>query len=264
MRFKLTLRISKEGQRAILPINYQYPVSSWIYKVLNSGNSEFTQWLHTNGYKDGNKQFRLFNFSRILVKYFNIKEDRMIIKQPEISLYISFYPIETLGHFITGLFKNQECTIGDNKSQASFTVQAVEKLPEPYFHPNVTFKTLSPLLISHKETPAQKYATYKHLEEEDYGQLFINNLITKYNAFYTLQDIDKCIDKRTVHAGFKLLNTPKSNLISIKSGTQNESKLKAYSFQFQLIASEPFIRFGYYAGFGEKNSLGFGCVKYEV
>lgn len=45
MRFKLHLELlnSKEN---ILPLNYQYELSAWVYKVLNHGNPEFSGWLH--------------------------------------------------------------------------------------------------------------------------------------------------------------------------------------------------------------------------
>ena len=39
-----------------------------------------------------------------------------------------------------------------------------------------------------------------------------------------------------------------------------ESKLIGYQFDFFLDAPAELIRIGYYTGFGEKNSVGFGCV----
>ena len=41
--------------------------------------------------------------------------------------------------------------------------------------------------------------------------------------------------------------------------TRQESKPRGYLYRFRIKAPKELIRMGYYAGFGEKNSLGFGC-----
>ena len=51
----------------------------------------------------------------------------------------------------------------------------------------------------------------------------------------------------------------KSRLETIKAGTNAETKVRGYQYAFKLKAPEPLVRIGLLAGFGEKNSLGFGC-----
>lgn len=258
MRFKLTLRKIKAQEAAVIPVNYQYPVAAWIYKVINKGNSEFAKWLHSQGYTDGNKQFRLFNFSDLQSANVEVKADRLIIHENEAVLYISFYPIEAMEHFITGLFKDQVFGIGDKQSRADFLVQSIERVPEPEFSTQMSFRTRSPVLISYKTTPGQKYPEYKHPKDKQYEKLLINNLFTKYNAFYGHRDENFFMDPELHHCQFRLLTEPKQKLITIKAGTAQESKLKGYLYQFSLNAPEQLLRFAYYSGFGEKNSLGFG------
>jgi CRISPR-associated endoribonuclease Cas6 len=77
MKFKLSFQIS--GKNNIVPINYQYELSAWIYKTLNSGNSEFADWLHNHGYSTGKKIFKLFAFSKIKPGKYKIVKDRMEI-----------------------------------------------------------------------------------------------------------------------------------------------------------------------------------------
>jgi CRISPR-associated endoribonuclease Cas6 len=60
---------------------------------------------------------------------------------------------------------------------------------------------------------------------------------------------------------FRLLSAPKEKKIIIKAGTPEETKVRAYLFDFELQAPVPLLEFGYDAGFGEKNSTGFGCVE---
>ncbi|MFP4449291.1 MAG: CRISPR-associated endoribonuclease Cas6 [Bacteroidales bacterium] len=268
MRFKLILETNTNNNGNLLPLNYQYELSSWIYKTLNYGNQEFADWLHQEGYTNDYKNFKLFTFSNLLIDKYEIKSDRMKINSRENALIVSFYPINSLEYFVTGLFNNQQFTIGDKKTRAAFTIKTVEKLSEPEFKSTMEFKTLSPVLISYKNSENQKYAEYKHPEDDNYSDLLIKNLVEKYNAFYKAEanpfgvpnpERVKPLETANLDYELKTLTKPKSRLITIKSGTKQESKLRGYLYKFQIKAPAELIRLGYYAGFGEKNSLGFGC-----
>ncbi len=63
MRFKLTLQTLQYP--AFLPFNYQYPLSSAIYKIIRSADKDFAAFLHNKGYGEGYKSFKLFTFSDI-------------------------------------------------------------------------------------------------------------------------------------------------------------------------------------------------------
>ena len=64
MRFEINMLVLKDKNGTHLPINYQYELSAWIYKVLNDGDPIFSEWLHFKGYKSKNKPFKLFTFSK--------------------------------------------------------------------------------------------------------------------------------------------------------------------------------------------------------
>ena len=57
MRLKLTLQ---HRPNQVLPINYQYLISSWVYRTLESANAEFATQLHEYGYDFRGKQYKLF------------------------------------------------------------------------------------------------------------------------------------------------------------------------------------------------------------
>ncbi|MCK4661776.1 MAG: CRISPR-associated endoribonuclease Cas6 [Bacteroidales bacterium] len=256
MRFRLTLTINKGSRNSnLLPLNYQYEFSSWIYHTIHYGNKEFADWLHEQGYTKNGKKFKLFTFSNVDVPEYKIVGDRLNILCNEVCLYVSFYPIEALEHFISGLFRNQEFTIGDKKSRVAFYVKTVEKIVEPEFYDEMTFKSLSPILVSYKKNSEKKYAEYLLPEGEKYKELFLNNLLVKYNSYNTDLDMINMI------YNMDILSKPKSRLITIKANTPHESKLRGYLFDFKINAPAEIVKLGYYAGFGEKNSLGFGCCE---
>ena len=87
MKFKLLFQIP--GEKNIIPVNYQYEFSAWIYKTLNFGNAEFARWLHDQGYVNGNKRFKLFTFSRLFPDKYSVQKDRLEILSNQSVLYIS-------------------------------------------------------------------------------------------------------------------------------------------------------------------------------
>ncbi len=65
MRIKIEFKLS--GKRQVLPMNYQYPVSAWIYKVLARGDNQFSEFLHEQGFcMENQKTFKLFTFSNFM------------------------------------------------------------------------------------------------------------------------------------------------------------------------------------------------------
>lgn len=261
MKFKLT--IEPVNYSRILPINYQYEFSSWIYKTIHFGNPKFSEWLHSHGYMDGHKQFRLFTFSRLYPEKYRIQGDRIELQGNYAVIYISFYAEEAVEPFIIGLFRNQEFAIGDKISKVQFLVKSIEKLPEPEWLEQMVFRAETPVVISIKETETSKSAKYLSPEENGYNNYFLKNLITKHLALMKQQNkLNQQITfDNSQGIKFTLLNEPKSKVIKIKAGTPEETSIKGYLFDFSISAPIEIIKLGYYAGFGEKNSLGFGCVE---
>ena len=255
MRF--LLNITPLEADSVIPVNYQYPVSSWLYKTLNHGNPEFAAFLHKEGYKQKHKNFKLFCFSQLMMDKYQVTNDRLQILAPEIRLVVSFYPIQALEPFVRGIFTNQEFIIGDRKNKAGFRIKTIEKETEPEFTDRMKFRLLSPLHISRRDPSDPGKTTHLPPEHKDFESLFFNNLVDKYNAYmprrnFPLNDLS-----------FNLLSRPRSKVITIKAGTPQESRLKAWLFDFSLQAPPELIKTGYYAGFGKANSQGFGCGEIE-
>ncbi len=262
MRLKLTLHV--QDQNPILPLNYQYPVSAWIYKILNSADADFTEWLHNTGYTVGHRHFKLFTFSNLTISRYKRKNDRLKILSPEVLLHLSFFIDKAAENFITGLFMNQEFVIGDSFDIARFYVQTVESLPLPNFQDNMEFKCLSPICLSRTvERNGRKLPEYISPDDSQYQQYFFDNLINKYkstlNHKYNAAPVG---DDYLQNVGkLEILSPSKSRLLTIKEGTSQQSRVRGYLYRFRITAPPELISFGYLAGFGEKNSLGFGCVE---
>ncbi|MEI6679507.1 MAG: CRISPR-associated endoribonuclease Cas6 [Mariniphaga sp.] len=254
MRFKLNLSLTNKNQN-ILPVNYQYELSAWIYKVINQSDPDFALWLHEKGFSNDKKQFRLFTFSNLIVPQREIIKDRLIIKSDNVGLIISTLPEETIQHFVSGVFCDREFAIGDQISSVGFKINSIEALQAPDFTDELSFRSLSPLFVSGK-VEGRQYAQHFSPQYEGYLQLLINNLKAKFKVFTGNESIFN-----VQNAAIELLSTPKQKGITIKAGTPQETKLVGYQYNFKLKANAELLRMGYYTGFGEKNSMGFGCCQ---
>ena len=256
MRLQLTLN---HQPNQALPINYQWLISSWIYRTLEKANPEFSAWLHENGFGYQGKQYKLFTFSALSPQRYRIgqRSRAFVLAAPPSTIELSFYVDEAMQHFIVGLFKGQQFSLKSGPFQADFEVSGIQMLAPPPFRERMRFRLLSPLCISRQEE-GKKYADYLHPQDEGYSQLLIQNLLHKQGALQqqavgttaAAPPIDFPYD-------FQLLSPPKSKLFTIKGVS-----IRGYLFDFKLAALVELLELGYYAGFGEKNSgLGMGMVE---
>src|SRR5690554_1855314 len=103
MRFKLTL--NRTTKQRMLPMDYQYYISAWIYKVLKQADKDFARFLHEQGYGEGeNKLYKLFCFTRFDFGRPILWKDKKLFEVTiqEIGLKISFDVTEAATHFIRG------------------------------------------------------------------------------------------------------------------------------------------------------------------
>lgn len=249
MRIKLHLKpISKSK---ILPLNYQYEVSSWLYGIIDSINPDYSKFLHNEGYSDGkSRSYKFFTFSHFHIPKKRIERDRLHILGNYLFFQLSFVMDEASTSMVLGVMENARFTIGDHVSSVDFQIERIERMYEPNFTDRMKFRTISPICVSRS---TGKQAEYLSPIDEDFSQHFIRNLIQKYRILDPKFPED-------VYAYTTVTNEPHSKLITIKAGTSHPIKVRGYLFDFVLKAPPELAWIGYNAGFGEKNSLGFGCV----
>ncbi len=257
MQFKITLRCLDE--HPVLPINYQYELSAWIYKVIQNADADYAAFLHQHGHQTTQrKSFKLFCFSQLDVPRRRIEGDRLHIGSREVSFVIGFYMDRSAEEFIRGLFQEQQLRLGDRESQARFAVQTVEVRPPllPDGAAPVCIRTISPLVIARKR-PENQPDEYLHPGDPDFSKLLFLNLLDKYAAA-TGQPTPSWWDASRF--GFWVVGpAPKSQLITIKSGTTAQTRVKGWRFEFELDAPRELLEIGLLAGFGKENAQGFGC-----
>jgi CRISPR-associated endoribonuclease Cas6 len=260
MRFKITLAIQK--QPCIIPINYQYELSAWIYARIQQADKEYASFLHEQGYQSQHKTFKFFTFSNLNLYPFQRQDDRMRLTGKEIYFIISFFIDQAAEKFIMGLFQDQFLRLGDKTSQGEFMVKQVEVLPYEITSNAMRFTTLAPMVIAQKRMDGG--IDYLAPEHPDFGELLIQNLISKYMAI--VQNAPTLAEEamQDITPQFKLLDTktPKSRLVTIKADKASETRVKGfYNFDFELTAPRILLEIGLLAGFGKHNAEGFGSCE---
>jgi CRISPR-associated endoribonuclease Cas6 len=262
MRLKLTLTPCTD--HCLLPINYQYPLSAAIYKIIEQVDDKYSAFLHNEGYKLRGKSFKLFSFSDLHVP-FRIQGDRLHINGSPASLIITFHIDEAATNFIKGLFINQQLDIADKISRTQFSVTNVQLLPDSFAsvhhtEPEVVLQPLSPLVVGRKNNKGN----YDFLSpaDLDFNEWLIHNWIEKYKAINGSTSEDVEIIRNRI--GIQLL-TPKkeikSRLITIKAFTPEQTQIRGFTkFFMKVKAPKALLELAMNAGLGLYNAMGMGCV----
>jgi CRISPR-associated endoribonuclease Cas6 len=254
MRFKLSLHTAKGS---LLPFNYQYPLSAAVYKIIQSADPAFALFLHNTGYGKGHKSFKLFSFSDIRTPFVR-NGDRMQLISGEAEVTICFYLPAAAENFIKGLFMHQQIEIADHASKTVFQIIGVESLPVQLDKETVMLQPLSPLVVGRKSDKGH-YA-YRCPTDDDFAECLYYNWMEKCAAVGL--PVGAGAEEPEVSIEVVLFpHPPQQRLITIKSGTNAETKIRGYTkFRLAVRAPVELLEVALGAGLGLHNAQGMGCV----
>lgn len=256
MRFRL--KLYKTAGREI-PINYQYPLSAAIYRILNKGDAEYASFLHEKGYGKG---YKFFTFSDVKGK-FRRNGDRLQLIDNALELIVCFHLPETAKTFIEGLFRSEEIDIADKESKASFKVESIISLENPFKENDekeliqILCRPLSMIVSGEKDIEGN----YQFLNPDD---LAFSNALSyswknKIHAAYGENEEEEAILMIEVE---KYKNPWRSRLVTIKANTDAETKIKGYlNFKLRLTAERRYLDLILNAGMGLYSAQGMGCLE---
>jgi CRISPR-associated endoribonuclease Cas6 len=257
MRIEVNLYSLRNG---CLSLNYNYYLSSLIYRIVGAHSRKFAMKLHKDGFKSDGKIFKAFTFSKIF--YFDgayVEGGNLILPQNcEVSFLVSSPYEEFVKSFALGLTKTSKIWIG--KKSNLFELKSVELVFEPEIFDGDPLEEIevkgvfiSPLVVSKVDSLGRK--VYLGCFDAEVPYLVRENLFKKFNAFY------KFIPEDYFEFNFStdyLMNHDWQKLIAIKEGTPEETKVKGMLAPFTLKGTRRLVKFSWEIGLGEKNSMGFG------
>ncbi|KAF0212420.1 MAG: CRISPR-associated [Ignavibacteria bacterium] len=260
MRLLLTLTTSENNP--VLPINYQYPLSAAIYKIIQRADARYAEFLHNKGYGAKHKHFKLFTFSDLTIP-FKIQQDRLLLTGREAKLIICFHIPEAMENFVKGLFAHQQIEIADIKSRVQFTVSQVEMIPVLNgIHSSdkevaVQLQPLSPVVAGMKNDKGNY--DYLSPQEPAFKKAIVYNWKEKYATLYGQAAAEAVFSKLQLEV--TQAHDTRSRLITIKANTEQQTRIRGFThFKLNVQAPKLALELAMGAGLGLYNSQGMGCV----
>ena len=260
MRVLLTL--IADQPRASLPLNYNHAVASLIYGILSHASVDFASKLHDSGYESGGRRFKLFTFSRLIPFRSHVRGGRLILDDPKVELLITSPVPEFIETFVAGLFQSETFRI----DRTDFHLSQAETIEPPEFSGCMSFRAVSPITETVRE-PGEKQPRFLSVADPDqlWSEVLGRNLVRKYVALHGREPSDPRFEwawDRNYIRQYEERGKRCSALVSISSGGQ-EIKVRGWLAPFTVTGSIELIRLGFEAGFGARNSMGFGMVAFS-
>ena len=153
-----------------------------------------------------------------------------------------------------------------------FTKKRLSKAPCQYWQPpqgvglwtlerKVILQPLSPLVVGRKND--RGHYDYRSPRDEDFEDCLLHNWIEKLAATGNADEDTLLNLRQKVSVKVRLFpHPPQSRLITIKGGTDAETKIRGYTkFRLEVTAPEEMIELALGAGLGLYNAQGMGCVE---
>ncbi len=240
MQIKISFNSDKD---IILPIHYNFLIQAFIY---NNIDGKLATFLHDNGYMDNGRTFKLFTFSRILSR--GKKVDDKFNFGRKIQIIVSS-PLDDFCKSIANfMLQSQDLYIGGN----NINVDQIQIINNSVEKDEIKVETLSSMVAYSTllRPDGSKYTCYFSPRETDFKRIVSENTIRKFNA---LNKANLSFDN-----GIEIvpLSETKQNYVYYKN-----ILIKGASGKFIIKGKKELLQLGLDAGFGSKNSQGFGCVK---
>lgn len=235
MRLKITLKCEKLK----LPMNYQNIIQGVIYNLFE--REKYGNFLHDEGYRAGNKKFKMFIFSNIFGKY-EIKENNLIFYD-KIHFYISSYSEKFLQIIFETLLQNDFLCLNFQKVKI-FSIEIKEL---PYFEgiQKKRIRTISPVVAYRT---VDKYVHYYKPTDSEFFELCKNNLVEKYEA----------LNIPCLSVNFEIIDVinQKKRLLKFKN-----TFYESYLCELDILVDYETLSLIFNTGLSAKGSSGFGMIE---
>ena len=110
---RLVLRLCPMRNETLIPLNYQYPLSAAIYKILRQASPDYAAFLHDQGYQaPSGRLMQLFTFSKLLNPFARLREGMLLSHKGYWTLQIGSPMLDDfVQNFVMGLFESAETPV---------------------------------------------------------------------------------------------------------------------------------------------------------
>jgi CRISPR-associated endoribonuclease Cas6 len=232
MRTKITLR-----GKGLIPYNYNLALAGAIYGPIKRVNTDLAYDIHSS------TDYKFFTFSWLQIPHGKTSKNGIFV-DGHAHFFVSSPVTKIVTAFVEGLLENPVVKIG----KTILHVETVEVLPAPQFNGKAVFSTLSPIIVRTAEDNNGNLRTIDlYPTDPKFYENLRSNLIKKYKNLY---------NEEKSNIGFSRPSFTKPVRIRIRDTFHRASHMT-----FEAAGDTELLQLGYEAGFGGKNSMGFGMVR---
>ncbi len=221
-----------------LGYDYQYWLASMLLDRLDTADGELADFLHSHtGYK-------FYTFSNLRLE--DMRDSNSGLQFNNAHFFLTSPDKEFIEGFSSGLLQDPDFNLGHTE----FAVKSVEILDEKQIPEKCVMKTLSPIYVKTKRKIDGELKEWDlHPTDGKFYDNLHQNLLDRYEEYHNEEPPKDFFDITNIHRH-------KERRYTIKDNYRRCTEMK-----FDVQGSEELLEFGYEAGFGEKNAMGFGCVE---
>lgn len=232
----MRVKIALTG-KGLIPFNYNLALAGAVYGPIKRIDSDLAYSIHSG------IGFKFFTFSWLQIPQGKTSKKGIFV-DGHAYFFVSAPVREIISAFVEGILERPVVRIG----HTTLHVDTVEVLPQPQFNGAAVFSTLSPIIV--------------RTAEEENGHLRVIDLYPTDPKFY------ENLQSNLIKKYEKLYNEEKTNISFSKPSFTKPVRIKirntyhrASLMTFEAVGDTELLKLGYEAGFGGKNSMGFGMVQ---
>lgn len=245
---RIKIQILPKNNTLILPLHYRYGMEAFFYNIFSQ---ELSNKLHEVGFLYEKRHFKLFVFSNVSPR--GRIEDKKLVFHDYINIYFSSPVKNILIDEINNLIMKREFIL----FHQPVVVGAVQNIKDPVFSPEMTIKTLSPIVVysTFKDARDMSKTYYYSPHERGFSRLIEKNAKKKYKLLYNKDSEGK------LYITPLRFSKSKNEVVTYIKNTI----IKGYTGVYRLSGDVELIKTTYHAGLGSKNPSGFGMwEEYEL
>lgn len=221
-----------------LGYDYQYWLASMLLDRLDTADGDLADFLHSHtGYK-------FYTFSNLRLEDRGRSNSGLQFRNAH--FFLTSPDKKFIESFSSGLLQKPEFNLGHTE----FVVKSIEILDNLDVPSKCTMKTLSPIYVkTQREVDGELKDWDLYAEDGKFYENLHRNLVDRYEEYHGVKPENDHFDVTEVHHF-------KGRRYTIAGDNRRCSELV-----FDVQGSKELLEFGYEAGFGEKNAMGFGCVE---
>lgn len=252
------IKLKRESEASQFALNYQYQLSAALEGIFEQ--ADFSKLQLFLNEKDEYIRYIPFTFSNLVLDKTEVIEEKgsIIHVGDEATLDIRILLEDDATDYLYQLIQGQIIRLNSGEATVEYRVCAVEVVPPPIFLGEMVYSAVTPVfLFDQSQSGGSEFISPS---DARYPELFKTDLLKRFaSAIPELSSITN-IDHYCPEIEFQPISQVEEEEIVFNMYQYELVHLKGFRYDFKLKASPLLQEFGYYAGFGAQNSLGFGCV----